>query len=31
MEEKGVHFKPSAAAIHPVTEELYIISSVNKY
>lgn len=30
MNEKGLHFKPSAAAIHPVTGELYIISSVNK-
>jgi len=30
MDEKGLHFKPSAAAIHPLTGELYIISSVNK-
>lgn len=28
--EKKLHLKPSAAAIHPVTKELYIISSVNK-
>src|SRR4030095_386430 len=30
MDEKGLHFKPSAAAIHPITGELYIVSSVNK-
>ena len=30
MDQKGLHFKPSAAAIHPVTGELYIISSINK-
>ena len=30
MDEKGLHFKPSAAAIHPITGELYIISSINK-
>jgi hypothetical protein len=30
MEQKGLHFKPSAAAVHPVTGELYIVSSVNK-
>lgn len=30
MQEKKVKFKPSAAAIHPVTGQLYIISSVNK-
>lgn len=30
MNEKGLHFKPSAAAIHPVTGELYVISSINK-
>jgi hypothetical protein len=28
--EKKIKFKPSAAAINPVTDELYIISSVNK-
>jgi hypothetical protein len=28
--EKKIKFKPSAAAIHPITKELYIISSVNK-
>ncbi len=28
MEE--IKFKPSAAAVHPITKELYIISSVNK-
>jgi len=27
---KGVNFKPSAAAINPVTHELFILSSVNK-
>lgn len=30
MNQKGLHFKPSAAAIHPLTGELYIISSINK-
>ena len=30
MNQKGLHLKPSAAAIHPVTGELYIISSINK-
>jgi hypothetical protein len=29
MGEKGLKFKPSAAAIHPVTGELFIISAVN--
>lgn len=28
--EKKLRFKPSAAAINPVTNELYIISSINK-
>jgi uncharacterized protein YjiK len=28
--EKKIRFKPSAAAINPVTDELFIISSVNK-
>lgn len=28
--EKSIKFKPSAAAIHPVTKELYILASVNK-
>ena len=28
--EKKIHFKPSAAAINPLTDELYILSSVNK-
>lgn len=28
--EKKIKFKPSAAAIHPITNELYIVSSVNK-
>jgi uncharacterized protein YjiK len=28
--EKKIKFKPSAAAINPVTNELYILSSVNK-
>jgi uncharacterized protein YjiK len=28
--EKKIKFKPSAAAIHPITDELYIISSINK-
>jgi len=30
MKKKKVKFKPSAAAIHPLTGELYIVSSVNK-
>jgi hypothetical protein len=30
MDEKKVRFKPSAASIHPLTRELYIISSINK-
>jgi len=30
MQEKKLKFKPSAAAIHPLTGQLYIISSVNK-
>jgi hypothetical protein len=30
MDEKKLRYKPSAAAIHPLTKELYIISSVNK-
>lgn len=30
LNEKSVKFKPSAAAIHPLTGELYILSSVNK-
>ncbi len=30
VQEKKVNFKPSAAAIHPVTGQLFIISSVNK-
>jgi hypothetical protein len=30
LKEKSIKFKPSAAAIHPITGELYIISSVNK-
>jgi hypothetical protein len=30
MDEKKLRYKPSAAAIHPITKELYIISSVNK-
>jgi uncharacterized protein YjiK len=29
MVEKKIHFKPSAAAINPVTNELYILASVN--
>ena len=29
MGEKGLKFKPSGAAIHPITKELYIISAVN--
>ncbi|OQP50728.1 hypothetical protein A4H97_02500 [Niastella yeongjuensis] len=28
--EKKIKFKPSAAAINPITDELYILSSVNK-
>jgi uncharacterized protein YjiK len=28
--EKKIRFKPSAAAINPVTDELFIISSINK-
>lgn len=30
LEEKRLRFKPSAAAIHPLTGELFIISSINK-
>jgi hypothetical protein len=30
MDEKKLKFKPSAAAVHPVTKELYIVSSINK-
>ena len=30
MDEKKLRFKPSAATIHPLTNELYIISSINK-
>lgn len=30
MDEKKLRFKPSAATIHPLTGELYIISSINK-
>jgi uncharacterized protein YjiK len=30
LKEKKLHFKPSAAAINPITNELYILSSVNK-
>ena len=30
LDEKKLRFKPSAAAIHPLTRELYIISSINK-
>lgn len=30
LEQKRLRFKPSAAAIHPLTGELYIISSLNK-
>jgi len=30
MNEKKLKFKPSAAAIHPLTGQLFIISSVNK-
>jgi uncharacterized protein YjiK len=30
MQEKKIKFKPSAAAIHPLTGQLFIISSVNK-
>lgn len=29
-DERKTRFKPSAAAIHPITGELYIVSSVNK-
>ncbi len=28
--QKSIRFKPSAAAIHPLTGELYIVSAVNK-
>ena len=28
--EKKIKFKPSAAAINPITDELYILSSINK-
>jgi uncharacterized protein YjiK len=28
--EKKIKFKPSAAAIHPVTDELFIISAINR-
>ncbi|MGZ5133773.1 MAG: SdiA-regulated domain-containing protein [Flavitalea sp.] len=30
LDEKRLRFKPSAAAIHPKTGELYIMSSINK-
>ena len=30
VKEKKLHFKPSAATINPITNELYIISSINK-
>lgn len=30
LHEKSIKFKPSAAAIHPITKELYIISAINK-
>jgi hypothetical protein len=30
MQEKKVKFKPSAAAIHPLTGKLFIVSSINK-
>jgi DNA-binding beta-propeller fold protein YncE len=30
MDEKKLRFKPSAATINPLTNELYIISSINK-
>jgi SdiA-regulated len=30
LDKKRLRFKPSAAAIHPITKELYIISSINK-
>lgn len=30
MDEKKVRFKPSAAAIHPLTGQLFIISAINK-
>jgi uncharacterized protein YjiK len=28
--ENKLHFKPSAAAVNPITNELYILASVNK-
>lgn len=30
MDEKKVRFKPSAAALHPITGRLFIISAINK-
>jgi hypothetical protein len=30
MDEKKVRFKPSAATVHPLTNELFIVSSINK-
>jgi uncharacterized protein YjiK len=30
LNEKSIKLKPSAAAIHPITSDLYIISAVNK-
>ncbi|HEY0678946.1 MAG TPA: SdiA-regulated domain-containing protein [Chitinophagaceae bacterium] len=30
MDEKKVRFKPSAAGVHPLTGELFVISSINK-
>lgn len=30
MDEKKLRFKPSAAAVHPLTGELYVVSSINK-
>lgn len=30
MNQKKVKFKPSAAAIHPITGELFIVSAINK-
>jgi uncharacterized protein YjiK len=30
LDKTKVRFKPSAAAIHPITGELYIVSSINK-
>lgn len=30
LDEKKLKYKPSAAAVHPITKELYIISSINK-